>query len=52
MSRLHSVAILAMSVVALAMSLGATLLGADRNGLYADPGRPEAAASMTVTPGP
>jgi hypothetical protein len=37
---------LALSLVALALSLGAALVGAQRDGLYADPGRLEAPAAI------
>lgn len=42
----HSVAILTLSVVVLALSLGAALMGGGRDVLYAVPGEPEAAAPL------
>jgi hypothetical protein len=48
MPRFHSVAILALSVIFFALSLGAALLGGGRDTLYAVPGEPEAAAPVKV----
>jgi hypothetical protein len=42
-SRLHSLAILALSVVVFALSIGAASLGAHRDSLYVDPGRADTA---------
>ena len=51
--RFHSVAILALSVVVFALSLGAALLGGGRESLYAVPGEPEpeAAAPLKIVLG-
>ena len=50
MPRFHSVAILALSVVFFALSLGAELLGGGRDSLYAVAGEPEAAAPLNLVP--
>ena len=47
----HSVAILTLSVVVFALSLGAALLVGSRDSLYAVPGEPEAAAPLKVVLG-
>ena len=46
MPRPQSLATLALSLVILALSLGAALLGGSRDGLYADVGAPEAAEPL------
>jgi hypothetical protein len=42
--RVRSFAILALSLVVFALSIGAAALGAHRESLYVDPGRPDAPA--------
>lgn len=46
MSRLHSVAILAMSLVVFTLSLGVAVFGTRRDGLYAEPVHIEGAAPV------
>lgn len=48
MLRPHSAAILALSLLVFALSLGAAFLGAGGDSLYADPGRPDAASLKAV----
>jgi hypothetical protein len=48
MPRFHSVAILVLSAVFFALSLGAALLGGGRDSLYAVPGEPDAAAPVKI----
>ena len=47
-SRLHGFGTLALSLVVLTLSIGAALLGAHRESLYADPGRLDAAAPISA----
>ena len=46
MSRLHSAAILALSLVVFTLSLGVAVFGTSRESLYADPVHLETAASL------
>lgn len=48
---LRALATLAFSLVVFALSLGAAMLSTNRGGLYADPGRAEAAAPLKVGAG-
>lgn len=49
--RIHAIANLALSLVVFALSLGGAFLGAQRDDLFSDAGRPDATAPLEVAAG-
>ena len=50
-SRFHALGTLALSIVVFALSISTAVLGAHRDGLYADAGRADAAVSPETASG-